>query len=276
MNSPRSCAPAPEASSLSRPIEGPRPRFAAEASRVRPNRRRASPPRFLPAQMLGCCKPLCQRHLARAALERQRPPRTCGNVSRTAARLPGVTIGSTRQQRIAGRDGGRRGHGLACAARGSASMGAGGERASRRALVAAHVPAPQRRAVWRAVRCRPVAVSTGVPTEVSARLRTEVRTGCAGAPARARTRVQSVVPNPEDGEAGTGDAPGIVVPGTARVSIVGTMVGISGSTRNRVNSRYSRERLSTVRSGMVCPVSRHVAREPGDGQGRVASRRSAR
>ena len=36
------------------------------------------------------------RHLARAALERQRPPRTCGHSPRIAARLPSVTIGSTR------------------------------------------------------------------------------------------------------------------------------------------------------------------------------------
>ena len=37
-------------------------------------------------------KPLCQRHLARAALERQRPPRTCGDSPRTTARLPGGSI----------------------------------------------------------------------------------------------------------------------------------------------------------------------------------------
>ena len=69
-----------------------------DASGVRTNRRRASLPRFRAAQLLGRCNPLCQRHLARAALERQRPPRTCGNSSRPAARLPSVTIGSARQR----------------------------------------------------------------------------------------------------------------------------------------------------------------------------------
>ena len=67
--------------------------------RVRePNRRRASAQRLRAAQLLGRRKPLCQRHLARAALERQCPPRTCGDSPRTAARLPSAsgTIGPPR------------------------------------------------------------------------------------------------------------------------------------------------------------------------------------
>jgi hypothetical protein len=65
---------------------------------VRTKRRRASAIRFLFPQAAGRCRPFRIRQLARAALERQRPPRTCGNSSRTAARLPSVTIGSTRYQ----------------------------------------------------------------------------------------------------------------------------------------------------------------------------------
>ena len=42
---------------------------------VKTKRRRASASRFRPAQTLGSCKPLCQRRLARAALERQRVDR---------------------------------------------------------------------------------------------------------------------------------------------------------------------------------------------------------
>ena len=63
---------------------------------VRKKRRRASSSRFLANQAIGRCKPLCLRQLARAALERQGPSRTCENTSRTVARLPSVIIGSTR------------------------------------------------------------------------------------------------------------------------------------------------------------------------------------
>ena len=59
---------------------------------MRTNRRRASLSRFLTAQALVRRNPLCYRHLPRAALERQRPPRTCGDSPRTAARLPSGTI----------------------------------------------------------------------------------------------------------------------------------------------------------------------------------------
>ena len=54
---------------------------------MRTNRGSASPPRFRDAQTLGRSKALCNGHLARAALERQPPPRTCGDSSRTATRL---------------------------------------------------------------------------------------------------------------------------------------------------------------------------------------------
>ena len=67
-----------------------------DASGVRTKRRRASSTRFLTNQATAHCKPLQAGNLARAALERQRPPRTCGNMTRTTARLPGVSIGSTR------------------------------------------------------------------------------------------------------------------------------------------------------------------------------------
>ena len=80
------------------------------ASGMRTNRRRASPPRFLAAQTLGHCKPLCQRNLTRAALERQRPPRMRGNGLRTAARHPTGSVGSTKRRRNAGRQAHRRGH----------------------------------------------------------------------------------------------------------------------------------------------------------------------
>ena len=46
------------------------------ASGVRTTRRRASPIRLLLAQSLGKRRPLCNRHVARSALEQQRPPRT--------------------------------------------------------------------------------------------------------------------------------------------------------------------------------------------------------
>ncbi len=49
------------------------------ASGVTLTRRRAFQSRFLTALPVGRCKPLCYRHAARAALERQRPPRTCGD-----------------------------------------------------------------------------------------------------------------------------------------------------------------------------------------------------
>ena len=65
---------------------------------VRSKRRMGSLIRFLEAQALGERKPLCNRHLARAARERQRPPRTSGNMSRTAARLLRRSIGSTGEQ----------------------------------------------------------------------------------------------------------------------------------------------------------------------------------
>ena len=65
---------------------------------VCPKRRRASRSCFLIAQTFARSKPICNRQLARAALERPRPPRTSGNKSRTAARLPGGSVGSTRQQ----------------------------------------------------------------------------------------------------------------------------------------------------------------------------------
>ncbi len=59
-------------------------------------RRRASRSCFLTVQTIGRSKPICNRWLARAALERPRPPRTAGNGSRTAARLPGGRTGSAR------------------------------------------------------------------------------------------------------------------------------------------------------------------------------------
>ena len=65
---------------------------------VRTERRRVSASRFISAKSLRRCNPLCQWQLARAALERPRPPRTCGNPTRTAARLPGVSVGSKTQQ----------------------------------------------------------------------------------------------------------------------------------------------------------------------------------
>ncbi len=42
-------------------------------------RRRAFQSRFLTAHPVGRCKLLCHRHSARAAVERQHPPRTCGD-----------------------------------------------------------------------------------------------------------------------------------------------------------------------------------------------------
>lgn len=58
------------------------------ASGVRTKRRRASSIRFLTKQAKAPCKLLQAGNLARAALERQRPPRTCGDSPRTTARLP--------------------------------------------------------------------------------------------------------------------------------------------------------------------------------------------
>ena len=61
-------------------------------------RRRASFPRFLTAQPGGRRKSFCNRHLARAALGWQRPPRTCGDSPRTAAlrRTMGDFVGNSR------------------------------------------------------------------------------------------------------------------------------------------------------------------------------------
>ena len=67
-------------------------------SGVRTRRRRVSQSCFLDAQALALRKPLCNRYLARAALERQRPPRMRGNGSRTAARHPTGSVGSTRRR----------------------------------------------------------------------------------------------------------------------------------------------------------------------------------
>ena len=75
-------------------------------------RRRASRSCFLTVQTIGRSKPICNRWLARAALERPRPPRTAGNSSRTAARLPGGSVGSRKQQRNAGGCTHRREHSL--------------------------------------------------------------------------------------------------------------------------------------------------------------------
>ena len=75
-------------------------------------RRRASRSCFLTVQTIGRSKPICNRWLARAALERPRPPRTAGNSSRTAARLPGGRVGSRKQQRNAGGCTHRREHSL--------------------------------------------------------------------------------------------------------------------------------------------------------------------
>ncbi|MXZ50111.1 MAG: long-chain fatty acid--CoA ligase, partial [Rhodobacteraceae bacterium] len=63
---------------------------------VSPKRRRASLISFLGAPAFGERKPFCIRQLARAALERQRSPRTCRKVSPTAVRLQSRSIGSTR------------------------------------------------------------------------------------------------------------------------------------------------------------------------------------
>ncbi len=78
----------------------------SDASGVRTKRRRASPTRFLTAQTLGRCKPFCIRQLARVALERQRPPRMCGNSSRIAAQLPSVTIRKHQVTKQCGASGG--------------------------------------------------------------------------------------------------------------------------------------------------------------------------
>ena len=67
-------------------------------SGVTGTRRMASKSCFLDAQALGTRKPLYSRQLARTALERQRPPRMRGNGSRTAARHPTGSVGSTRRR----------------------------------------------------------------------------------------------------------------------------------------------------------------------------------
>ena len=63
---------------------------------VKKKRRRASASRFLATQTIAPSKPICNRQLARAALERPRPPRTSGNSIQTAARLPCGSAGSRR------------------------------------------------------------------------------------------------------------------------------------------------------------------------------------
>lgn len=63
---------------------------------VRPTRRWASQSRVLSVQTVGRQEPLCKRRLNREALERQRPPRTCSDGSRTAPRLPSGTKKSRR------------------------------------------------------------------------------------------------------------------------------------------------------------------------------------
>ena len=73
-----------------------RPQFAAWG--VWPKRRRASRSCFLTAQLFARSKPICNRQLARAACERPRPPRISRNGSRTTARLPGGSVGSTSEQ----------------------------------------------------------------------------------------------------------------------------------------------------------------------------------
>ena len=65
---------------------------------VTTTRRRASKSCLLDTQALRTRKPFCHRHLARAALERRRPPRMRGNGLRTAARHPSGSVGSTRRR----------------------------------------------------------------------------------------------------------------------------------------------------------------------------------
>ena len=62
-----------------------------------PIRRRAFQSRFLTTQTIGRSKPICNRQLAQAALERPRPPRTSGNSFRTVSRLPVGMMGRTAQ-----------------------------------------------------------------------------------------------------------------------------------------------------------------------------------
>ena len=120
--------------------------------------------------------PLQAGHLARAALERQRPPRTCGNRSRTAARLPGGSIGSTKYQINVSRDWGIEPwgfliHGVPAPTAGTAP------RAEAFTLV--------RAVVQLAVRSRMARASAGGPTEVPARVREQVRALGARGPRRA-------------------------------------------------------------------------------------------
>ena len=90
----------------------PMPLWSSPAPGVCPKRRRASHSCFLTAQTVGRSKPICNRQLARAALERSRPPRNSGTSSRTAARLPGGSVESMRSPINAGRRSRRQLHSL--------------------------------------------------------------------------------------------------------------------------------------------------------------------
>ena len=77
------------------PVWGATDCLRSDNGSVRTNHRRESLCRFLPTQVLGCCKPCVNG----TKPERKRLPRMFENGSRPVARLPSGTIGSAKLQR---------------------------------------------------------------------------------------------------------------------------------------------------------------------------------